>query len=272
MLNLLLKIKKFYLNLKKKYYSIVLTVPKNIYYKNQLVSYYELNVYGVIHNVISSVWILFLFSLLLKDVNYLYLAIIILFFGFFLLVLIKYIPNLVPKQFFTVLFGLSYFYKSEAEIVNIVIYLLFITLLFLNLFFGLKTYLFIRFIFFARCFLDFIFFIYKSRPELQINVLSKNLIVDQHLLNVLHPMESVELEKFVLLKLENNEIEKNEANNILNRYKILKTKNIKTATIPYKREIINDQIVVYEYHNIAQSLNNLLDQLEKAVESGELKD
>lgn len=223
------------------------------------------------HNIINSLWILFLFSILLKDIFYLFGAIIILIFGLVLLLLVKYIPKAMPKQFFTMLFSLSYFYKAESEIVNMVIYLVFITLLFLNIFFSFKTYLFIRFIFFARCFLDFIYYIYKSSRDLQINVLSHNLIIDQHLLNDLHPMESIELEKFVELKLKNNEITLDEANNLLTRYKNLQIEYIKTATIPYEREIINEQIVIYEYHNIVESLNNLLDKIEKVAKSGKLK-
>lgn len=185
--------------------------------------------------------------------------------------LITYFTEFVPKFFLEVLLSLSYFYKSESEISNIFIYLFFLILLLLNISFGIKTYIFIRFLFFFRCFLSFVYFFYESFPMIQINILKKNLILDLNLLNLLHPMESIELEKLIRLQLENNGIGENDAKNILNRYATLKIKGIKTVNIPYEREIINNKIVVYEYHNIAQSLNNMLDHLENDAQLGKFK-
>jgi hypothetical protein len=119
------------------------------------------------------------------------------------------------------LLGASYFYKIESETANIIIYFLFLLLFGLNVFFSIKKYLFTCLLFFVRCFLDFIYRFYQSFPDVQINALKFSLIQNKQLLNALHPMESIELEKLVELKLKNNEITLDEANNLLNRYKEL---------------------------------------------------
>jgi len=147
MFSLLLKIKKIYLSLKKFYYSIVLITPKNIYYCHQTIAYKEQNIYGLLHNIIASLWLLILFAFLFKDIIYVYLAMLILILGFMLYLLIIHSPKLIPKKILTIFLSISYFYKVESEIANIIIYFLFLLLLGVNVFFSLKTYLFIRFLF-----------------------------------------------------------------------------------------------------------------------------
>lgn len=271
MFNLLLQIKNYYLDLKKYYYSIVLIEKKNLYYYHQTINYLEQNIYGLMHNLVSSLWLLIFFAGLFKDIIYLYLAIFILFFGFILFLFLIYIPEFVPKKFLTGLLSLSYFYKVESDISNIIIYLLFLTLLFLNIFLNIKTYFFIRLLFFSKCFLTFIFIFYQSFPNLQINVLKYSLIKDEQLLDVLHPIEKVKLDDFLSLMFQNNEITLEENNKILNRYKKLKEVNIQEISVPYERKIINDKIIIYEYKNIANSLNKLLDKTEEAINTGIIK-
>lgn len=271
MFSLLLKIKKIYLSLKKFYYSIVLITPKNIYYCHQTIAYKEQNIYGLLHNIIASLWLLILFAFLFKDIIYVYLAMLILILGFMLYLLIIHSPKLIPKKILTIFLSISYFYKVESEIANIIIYFLFLLLLGVNVFFSLKTYLFIRFLFFVRCFLDFIYRFYQSFADVQINALKFSLIQDKQLLDALHPMESIELRKFVELKLKNNEITLDEANNLLNRYKELQKVTVREVTIPYERELINNKIILYEYHNIAESINRILDKIEEAIASSLIK-
>lgn len=72
MINLLLKLKNFYLNFKKNYYSIAIIESKQIYFRHQKISYKEQNLLGLIQNALSAVWLLLLFSILLKDIIYIY--------------------------------------------------------------------------------------------------------------------------------------------------------------------------------------------------------
>lgn len=271
MYSLLLKIKKIYLYFKNYYYSIVIITPKSIYYKHQTISYKEQNMFGILHNIFSSLWLLIFFAFLFKDIIYLYLVLSILVFGFILFLLIKYKPAIIPKIFLTSILSISYFYKTESEIANIILYFLFLLLLGLNVFLGIKTYFFIRFLFFLRCFLVFIDRFYQAFPEVQINALKFSLIQDKQLLDVLHPMEKVKLDDFVNLQLKNNDMTLEDANNLLNRYKKLKKVVVREITIPYEREIINNKIIVYKYQNVANSINDILDKTEEAINSGLIK-
>ncbi len=58
---------------------------------------------------------------------------------------------------------------------------------------------------------------------------------------------------------------------LLNPYKKLQETIIQEITISYKREIINNKIIIYEYQNIADSLNKILSKTEKDIESGLIK-
>lgn len=267
MFNLLLQIKDYYLKLKKYYYSIVLIEKKNFYYYHQTINYFDQNIYGLIHNIISSLWLLLVFSFLLKDIIYLYLCIFILFFCLILFLLVRYIPYLIPVKFLTGLLSLSYFYKSESELMNLIIYILFLFSLSLAIFFGVKTYFFIRLLFFFRCFLTFIYLFYQSFPNLQIQLLKNCLIVDEQLLDVLHPMEKINVDDFIKLKLENNEVNKDKALELLKRYNEIKKQYEIGARLTYERKVQDDQIIVIGYTNIIESLTKLLDKTEEKLRS-----
>lgn len=98
---------------------------------------------------------------------------------------------------------------------------------------------------------------------MQMSVLKNSLIVDLQLLNVLHPMELIALDDFILLNLKNNKVNANEVEGIMAKYKELQKRGIKQATISYERKIENDQIVIYDYENIIEGVNIILDKIEK---------
>lgn len=56
---------------------------------------------------------------------------------------------------------------------------------------------------------------------MQMSVLKNSLIVDLQLLNVLHPMELIALDDFILLNLKNNKVNANEVEGIMAKYKEL---------------------------------------------------
>jgi len=184
-------------------------------------------------------------------------------FCFVLYMFVIYFPAFVPKKILSSILGLSYFYKSESEISNIYIYAIFLLLLVLNIGFGVKTYILIRLLFFFRCFLAFVFFFYQASPKMQMSVLKNSLIVDLQLLNVLHPMELIALDDFILLNLKNNKVNANEVEGIMAKYKELQKRGIKQATISYESKIENDQIVIYDYENIIEGVNIILYKIEK---------
>lgn len=263
MINLLLKLKNFYLNFKKNYYSIVIIESKQIYFRHQKISYKEQNLLGLIQNALSAVWLLLLFSILLKDIIYIYLMFFIFLFCFVLYVFVIYFPALVPKKILSSIIGLSYFYKSESKISNIFIYAVFLLLLLLNIGFDVKTYVLIRLLFFFRCFLAFVFFFYQASPKMQMSILKNSLILDLQLLNELHPMELIALDDFILLNLKNNKVNATEVEAIMSKYEELQKKGIKHVTISYERKIENDQIVIYDYENIIEGVNIIIDKIEK---------
>lgn len=271
MFKYLLKIKEKYINLKKNYFDFVLIEEKNVFYYNQKITYISQNIYGLIQNIISALWMLLLFALVFKDVIYLYLALFILIFCVLLFVLINYFPKVVPKNILGLLLGASYFYKIESDLANKIIYSLFLLFLIITNFFGINMYFFIRLLFFIRCFFALIYLFYQSFPDLQIQVLKNNLITELDVLNYLHPMKKIKLDDFLCLKVESNEVDKDQAQFLLERYNNLANKYEITAVVPYERKIVNNEIVIVEFINIIDGVKRMLDQLEQALESGAIK-
>ena len=70
-------------------------IEKNVFYYNQKITYISQNIYGLIQNIISTLWMLLLFALVFKGVVYLALFIII--FCALLFVLINYFSKVVLK-------------------------------------------------------------------------------------------------------------------------------------------------------------------------------
>lgn len=184
-----------------------------------------------------------------------------------LFLLVTYQPDLVPKKFLTGLLSLSYFYKAESELMNLIIYILFLFSLSLSIFCGIKTYFFIRLLFFSKCFLTFIFIFYQSLPNLQIRILHNCLIIDEQLLDNLHPMEKITVDNLIKLNLEKNEINKNEALALLKRYTEIEKKYEIGALVTYKRKVQDGQIIISGFSNIIESLTKLLDKTEEKLQS-----
>lgn len=265
MLKILITLKTYYLQLKKNYFSFVLINQKNFYYSHQTINYIEQNIYGVIHNSISALWLLIFFTFLLKDIIYFYLIIFILLFNLLLYVMITFCPKVIPKTILTEILSLSYFYKAETELMNTIIYVLFLGLICLALFFGFNTYFFIRLLFFFRCFLSFTSFFYQSLPNLQMQTLKNSLIIDTAVLNLLHPMEKIDIKDFLTLKIKEPDTEENIKDylKLLERYNHIKHYSIKQLNLEYEREVINKRIIIYDFKDSINGLINLFDNLER---------